>query len=516
MDENQILLWLLLGVNSVAVILLLFRSYRERQNTSFFRGIIEAMKEGIWVIDKEARTKYVNQAAANLFDTTPQLMRGKTVFDFVHPEQFASTEKAMQRRMQGEEQAGEHRIIRKDGKSVWIRHSTVPLYNLTQITGALAVFTDITEQHEAKEKAAETEARYRVVIENVSDLVYMIDHETRILFLNPVFTTITGWETGEWLGKSGYDVVHPDDHPKVQALLQTVDVAHPTVLPIEARLLTKSGESVTLDFRIHPLVKDGQLMGFTGVGRNISERKRLALQELQVALEYERTGTLRRFMRHASHDFRTPLSVINSSVHLLRRKLDVDNVAKVEPQIGMIESQVMHINEQLNNLMELTQGETKRSSLHFKPQALGELVQEVIEEQAPAIERKHHRVILNYPPVLPPVQGDEKDLRRVIRHLLINAISYTPDNGTIRVELTHDRTNVIFAITDSGIGIATEELPRIFDPFYRVDRARNLDTGGMGLGLTISKAILEAHGGSLQVESTLGEGTTFTLMLPVV
>jgi PAS domain S-box-containing protein len=509
MDQNQTLLWLLLSANSVAVILLFFRSYRERQNVSFFRGIIEAMKEGIWVIDTNARTKYVNQA-------TPQIMRGKTIFDLIHPDQFASTEAAMERRMKGEEQAGEHRIVRRNGTSVWIRYSTVPLYTLKKITGALAVFTDITEQREAQQRAAETEARYRVVMENVSDLVYMIDHETRILFLNPVFTVITGWEMSEWLGKSIYDLVHPDDHTKVQALLQSVDLNNPIILSIEVRLLTKSGESVPLDFRIHPMVKDGQLVGYTGVGRDISERKRLALQELQIALEYERTGTLRRFMRHASHDFRTPLSVINSSVHLLRRKINADDAVKVEPQIAMIESQVMHINEQLNNLMELTQGETKRSSLHFKPQSLDELAKAVIDEQAPAIERKHHTLIFNCPPLLPLVHADEKDMRRVIRHLLVNAINYTPENGTIAVDLKHNGQHVVCSVTDSGIGIASEELPHIFDPFYRVDRARNLDTGGMGLGLTISKAILEAHGGNLQVESTLGQGTTFTLMLPAV
>jgi signal transduction histidine kinase len=130
--------------------------------------------------------------------------------------------------------------------------------------------------------------------------------------------------------------------------------------------------------------------------------------------------------------------------------------------------------------------------------------------------RKQHQVYLNLAADLPPVMGGVTELQRALRHLILNALNYTPDGGRIDMATFHQDDHVVFEVRDNGIGISDAELPFIFERFYRADKARSTDTGGSGLGLTIAKKIIEAHQGNIEVESTPGEGTTFRVSLPVM
>lgn len=381
------------------------------------------------------------------------------------------------------------------------------------------VLTDLSDQYEFEAVAnarRETEARYRMIFDHVGDVVYSTDTQFRLESLNPAFHRLTGWEINDWIGRSVIDLVHTEDREKLEKLLmgehQSEDGHHGIE---QLRILTKSNKSLVLEIKIQPVIQDERIIGFTGIARDISERKLLALQELQIALEYERLGLLTRFVKNASHDLRTPLSIINSSLYLIQRKLSPADFAKVQSHITTIESQVMHLNEQFNNLFQVSEKHVHNYMDEFVPEPMCELVESVIEQQHNAITNKNQQITFtnNCEPSL--VMCAPEDLQRALRHLVVNAINYTPNEGHIMVKLEHSHNMLHLEVEDDGIGIAECEHDNIFEAFYRIDQARGLDTGGMGLGLTIAKAIIEGHGGQIRVKSEEHAGATFMVTLPL-
>ena len=157
--------------------------------------------------------------------------------------------------------------------------------------------------------------------------------------------------------------------------------------------------------------------------------------------------------------------------------------------------------------------------LKQEPVALAGLIDRTVGLLRPLIEQKQHRVVVKIPAELPPIRGDEERLGQVFSNLLDNAIKYTPEQGTITIsaELApiEPPTTIDISVADTGIGIPLQDLPRIFERFYRVDKARSRELGGTGLGLSIVKHLVEGHGGTVTVESLPGRGTKFLVRLPV-
>jgi two-component system, OmpR family, sensor histidine kinase VicK len=495
MQTFSLLIWLLLGTNLTAVVLLIACASRQEP----LRRVINAMPVIVFTTDRHGKCRLAEGSGLESVRMSAKDAVGKSVFEmFAH--RPAITESARQ-------------VL--EGKSMSLHqqmdgHDYITTAKPTDDRGMMGIILDVSEM-----SLNVTEPHYRAIIENVSDIVYMLDPDLRILFLNPAFTHVTGWEVNEWLGRSVYDLLRTDHPEQVREFVDAAANDPVQSVSSQIQIATRFGNEVLVEFKLQPYLKEDILAGFTGVARDISDRGRIALQELQMAMEHERLTALRRFLRHASHDLRTPLAVINSSGYLIRRKLKPEMLASVLPQVDMIERQVMHLNEQLNNLFKFSETQTRAGRHLFQKHQLPELVSQVIQEQTPAIQLKRHKIAFHTEGELPPVLVDAEDIQRVIRHLLVNAIRYTPEQGSISIEIKRDSLNILLQITDNGIGIPREELPLIFEPFYRVDRARNLDTGGLGLGLTISRAIIAAHEGYLQVESTLNEGTTAIVALPV-
>ncbi len=154
--------------------------------------------------------------------------------------------------------------------------------------------------------------------------------------------------------------------------------------------------------------------------------------------------------------------------------------------------------------------------LSQRPVHLGRVASKVTELWTAPAAKKGHKLILQIAEGLRPVLGNPEYLERAVANLVDNAVKYTKENGTIRLIVRQENGDVIVEVIDNGIGIAEEELPRIFERFYRVERSRSRDMGGTGLGLSIVKHIASAHGGTIEVISAVGSGTTFRVRLPAL
>ena len=218
------------------------------------------------------------------------------------------------------------------------------------------------------------------------------------------------------------------------------------------------------------------------------------------------------FVANVSHELRTPITAIKGYVEALRDDPKVD-LQQRQRFLEIIETHTDRLNVIITDLLLLSKIESGQIPLQQHPVELVPLLHRTLGLFSHQINRKQHKVVLNGSGALPPVLGDEERLGQVFSNLLDNAIKYTPDHGAITITLGEENGSVDVHIDDTGIGIPPTDLPRIFERFYRVDKARSRELGGTGLGLAIVKHLVEAHGGTVTAESR-GKGTRFTVKLP--
>lgn len=225
----------------------------------------------------------------------------------------------------------------------------------------------------------------------------------------------------------------------------------------------------------------------------------------------ERLGAMRDFIRNVSHDFRTPLTVIQSSTYLLLR---VEDPAKRKRQAAQIDRMVARMEQMLNNtvLLAKLQSTTKIAKT---PVILNEVLAVLHMEFEELAENQEISFSIEIPPQLPIIQGDAELLLVSLRQIVENALRYTDHGGQVWVSAQPTGKGVSITIADTGMGIAPDQLQPIFEPLYRTDSARAMDTGGTGVGLSIAKLIVELHGGRIHVSSEEGVGSQFTIELPI-
>jgi PAS domain S-box-containing protein len=353
----------------------------------------------------------------------------------------------------------------------------------------------------------QSEARYRSLFEASFEPLVII-HDGRVVDMNHEVETLLGYGAEEVKGKSLLNFLHRDDWKQVLANTGTTGEHR-----YELRFIRKDGSAFYADVRTKPHVHQGQPMRVASV-RDITAQRELEAQRLELALESDRDALLQKLLGNLSHDFRTPLSVIKTSLYLLERTRD--DATKHEKQIDTVRLQTQRLHEMLEDFMTLTRlDHTRKGDFDDGEFEVIGFIRDVVREHE-ALAAKHG-VRLTYDEAmdLPRVRASEYTLRRILKRLLTNAISYTPENGsvTLTADLSGDELGI--RVQDSGIGIAPEDLPHIFDHFYRADKARNTESGGAGLGLTIAHRLAEMVGGSIEVVSAVNEGSTFTIRLPV-
>lgn len=244
-------------------------------------------------------------------------------------------------------------------------------------------------------------------------------------------------------------------------------------------------------------------------GRDELGRLALTFNEMLTRIE-ELFRAQQRFVADVSHELRSPLTVIRGNLDLIRRGVVDDPNARAET-LGALDSEVERMSRLVSDLLLLAQADAGLP-IRNEPVELDTLVLDVY---------RHARMMANGVRVSlgnedqATVIGDPDRLKQLFINLVENAIKYTPNGGQVKISLDKEEGWVRVAVSDSGIGISAEDLPHLFDRFYRVDKARSRAAGGTGLGLAITKYVAEAHGGKITVESQMGQGSTFTVWLPV-
>ncbi len=237
----------------------------------------------------------------------------------------------------------------------------------------------------------------------------------------------------------------------------------------------------------------------------------VVLQDLTQIRRLERVR--RDFMSNISHELRTPLASLKALVDTL------DNGALDDPPaarrfLKRMDAEVDVLTQMVQELLELSRIESGRVPLRLSPTEIEDLILPPVDLLMPQVDRAELTLIVVNPPLSPKVMADAERVQRVVTNLLHNAIKFTPSGGEVTIATEPIEENVIFSVSDTGVGIPEDDLPRIFERFFKSDRARS--GGGTGLGLAIAKHIVQAHGGQIWVESIEGRGSTFYFSLPIV
>ena len=222
----------------------------------------------------------------------------------------------------------------------------------------------------------------------------------------------------------------------------------------------------------------------------------------------------RDFVANVSHELRTPLSIVRGYIETL---LDDPQTSDQELSriLRVMERHSKRLGLLVNDLLTLAQLESRNANLQLSEVQLAELFERVIRDWGKKLEEKRLKVIVYLLPGAQTIRADETRLQEVLYNLLDNAVKYSHENGEVLLRAARHDSEMLLSVTDNGIGIGKDDLPRIFERFYRADKARSRERGGIGLGLAIVKHIVQLHGGRVEAESELGRGTTIRVVLPV-
>src|SRR6266540_660791 len=221
----------------------------------------------------------------------------------------------------------------------------------------------------------------------------------------------------------------------------------------------------------------------------------------------------RDFVANVSHELRTPLSILSGYIETL---LDSPKTSREELSriLRVMERHSMRLGLLVDDLLSLAQLESRNTALQLSDVQLPELFESVIRDWGKKLAEKQLKVIVDLSPDAQTIRADETRLHEVLHNLLDNAVKYSRENGEIRMQSVQRGHEIVLSVTDNGVGISKDDLPRIFERFYRADKARSRELGGTGLGLAIVKHIAQLHGGRVEAESELGRGTTIRVVLP--
>jgi two-component system phosphate regulon sensor histidine kinase PhoR len=221
------------------------------------------------------------------------------------------------------------------------------------------------------------------------------------------------------------------------------------------------------------------------------------------------------FIDNLSHELRTPLANVRLLTEMLMDDLaDADVPDRVRERVTTIDVETGHLVQMINELLDLSRMENASTQVRHDEVALGSLLEASLERLQTFARRQGVTLAAHVPADLPPVRGDEERLDQLLMNLLHNAIKFSPGGGDVTVTADEHPDVVVVSVTDHGVGIPTKDQARVFERFYKVDRARQRGLGGTGLGLAIARHIAEAHGGRIWLESAEGEGSTFSFSLP--
>jgi PAS domain S-box-containing protein len=485
-----------------------------------FRFISENVSDFIAIHDADGRYTYASPAVKSILGFSPDDMPGKSLFEFVHPEDvaFVMENSLSPVVLYKKETQVRYRLRNSQQEYRWVETYSKPILDAGGNTSSIICSTrDITERVSAENKIRTSEERYRLLSENSNDVVAIYNLQGEFIYVSPSCETVLGYTSDELMGKSIVSMLVKNDEDKMYVTNKILGLSVDKIpRKFTHKIQTKAGIEKVLEVWIKPIFKQGEIDAIQSASRDVTERESL-LKELKLSLEKERElNELRTmFVSTASHQFRTPLTVIQSGVELMEmyvENLTDDKQKPFKKQFTKIQAEVERLQSLMNDVLLLGRANADRTP--FNPET-GDLVAfctNIAEEKYNATVTADRKILINVTGQPAPADFDPKLLGHAIENIISNGYKYS-DDGNILMDISFHPNKVNIAITDFGIGIPEEDQKNLFQPFYRATNTDDFE--GTGLGLSVVKEFIEQHKGNIFVKSQLNKGTTITIQIPL-
>ncbi|MFH1158553.1 MAG: PAS domain-containing sensor histidine kinase [Pseudomonadota bacterium] len=390
------------------------------------------------------------------------------------------------------------------------------------------------KQEKTDDRIEESEERFRGIIENARDVITLLDEEGTIIYNSRAFERLLGYESWEVLGQSFFDLVHAEDRSYIERQFrrltrqesQTSGVGE----ALEFRFRHKEGRWRIFEAMVSNLLKDEFVRAVVLNSRDVTEHRESEIElekyrshleelvdrrtrELTAALEQEKMAAeqQRIFVSMVSHEFRTPLTIIDGNAQIIQRRGSSLSPEILEKRTGTIRLAVDRLVRLIETVLSAHMLESGKMTVSPAPCDLADIIRSVCDDHLDAEPR--HEIRLDIREDLPDMLLDEKVIRQMMMNLLSNAVKYSPQNPLIEVSVRPEGNTAVIQVTDHGVGIPENELPKIFTRYFRASTSGGIP--GSGLGLSFVKQFVELHGGKVEIQSGEEAGTTVTVRLPV-
>ncbi len=486
-----------------------------RASEARFRAAFADAPIGMVLASPDGRVVQVNRAICEILGYGEAELLGRPLADLTHAEDVDLDAEQARGLLAGDTSAyqTEKRYLHKSGRVVWGRLSASlvrdedgrPAWFVEQIQ-------DITPYKAFGSALRASEARFRAAFADAPIGMALVSPDGRFVQVNRALCAFLGRDEEGLPGSPVNAVLHPDDAPDDAAHVARLLAGETAAIRREQRYLHADGRVVWGELSAS-LVRDeaGQPLHVVAHVQDATERKRAEAELLAAKDAAEEASRLKSgFLSTMSHELRTPLTAIMGYADLLQMvPLGEDDAADLA-QISRSADQLLEL---IDDLLDLSRIEAGRLELEIDDIDIAEVIDGVVASVTPQAAAKGLTLAIEAPPGLPRVRGDAGRLRQLLLNLAGNAVKFT-ERGTVAVTARPADGGVSVAVADTGIGIAPDMLPYIFDEFRQADGSTTRRYGGSGLGLAIANRLVRMHGGSISVESTPGVGSTFTVVLP--
>jgi PAS domain S-box-containing protein len=535
------------------------RRYKREQTWLF--GIINAVTDPILLTDGDGKIMVANAGAEMLLTADDQKSEGRRRAVALNNMLFSASIFTSSAGGGGSSGPSRHELLLVDpteGQDLLFEVMSTPVKIRAGEVGTVSVLRNVTDLRRATDEIEENYRRLRIaeaetraerdrldlVLNSALDPILVTDPSGNIVLMNPpaerMFTVDRGADGGEAERRvrandavftSFVSGLYASQSLRWRGELSLVDPQTGATVPVEAisgKVLSKHGEDTAVVTILHDLSEAVEKQHLYEQVKRHSEELREKVREATAELA-EQNELLRRqafqleqasaaksqFLANVSHELRTPLNAIIGYTHLLLEGVSGEITRPQREKLGRLDSNARHLLSIINDLLDLARIESGKMPVQLERVVLQELIEEVMTEVEPLIDRTALAVTRHISPDVPEIHTDRQKVKQIVLNLLSNALKFTPQGSvSIRLEYDGERENICVSVTDTGIGISDENQKTIFEAFQQADSSYARRQGGTGLGLTICRRLASILDGRIHLSSRLGEGSTFTLVLP--
>jgi PAS domain S-box-containing protein len=472
-----------------------------------YRELISTSLDGIISVDPQMRIIIWNQGAEKIYGYTEKEMLGQSIVKVIPERDRDKTKKLLARLSNPESDNSKYKVVvgeglRKDRTEIPIELS-LSSRKVEETCIVTAIVRDISERKEAEKKIQKAADEWRITFDSINDWVSIHDRDFQFIRVNRSMAKALNKDIKDIVGKKCYQYLHGTTKPLANCPhIKAIQSKKPA--KAEVRL---NNPDIYVEISVSPIFNEnGEVTSTVHITKDITERKEAEEKLRQIdKMKSE-------FLSNVSHELRTPLQSIGGFTKLILEGKVPDTEIQQE-FLQIIDRESQQLGALINSLLDMSRLESGHFKINKRLMPIRDTIIDSIQIFHSLARDKNVELSEEIPPILPEIEIDAERLRQVVINLLSNAIKFSDPGGSVKARVENRNAELLFQVSDKGIGMNKEAMSHLFERFYRAED--KLARGGTGLGLYICRQIIEAHGGHIWAESEIGKGSTFSFTLPL-